>query len=266
MKVLVIGGSRYFGKHLVEELLKKKAEVTLLTRGRHKDDFGDLVGRLRADRGNAHEMAAVTQGLKWDVIYDQVCFDSWDARIACEVFADKTKRYVFTSSQSVYAYGASILEEEFDPSEYEFTKIASKETPSEYGEGKKQAETVFAQEAPFQTVMVRVPIVLGLDDPTGRLKWHLMKIKKGELLYFPNLAAQLSFIDSNEAGRVIMEIGVLSSEGPVNISSPNSVSMGELMKWIGDAKSLPVNITSDSNEGDPAPFGVGDDWYMNVDR
>ncbi|MBK9322335.1 MAG: NAD-dependent epimerase/dehydratase family protein [Bdellovibrionaceae bacterium] len=52
MKVLVIGGNRFFGRHLVEQLLEDGADVTILNRRNLNDRFGYQVQRLKADRQN----------------------------------------------------------------------------------------------------------------------------------------------------------------------------------------------------------------------
>lgn len=49
MNILVLGGTGFFGKHLVWELLHRGHEVTIATRGRTPDDFGDRVRRLIVD-------------------------------------------------------------------------------------------------------------------------------------------------------------------------------------------------------------------------
>ena len=59
MNILVLGGTGFFGKHLVWELLHRGHEVTIATRGRTPDDFGDRVRRLIVDRTDARQMEQV---------------------------------------------------------------------------------------------------------------------------------------------------------------------------------------------------------------
>jgi len=71
MKVLVIGGTLFIGKLLVEELLKEGHEVAVLHR-KPKHDFGRRVENLMADRNDAAAMKEVLSGRRYDVVYDNV--------------------------------------------------------------------------------------------------------------------------------------------------------------------------------------------------
>ncbi len=54
MKILVIGGTRYFGRYTVEKLVRDGHDVTIASRGNASDDFGDTVKRVRLDSQEGH--------------------------------------------------------------------------------------------------------------------------------------------------------------------------------------------------------------------
>ena len=74
MNILVLGGTGFFGKHLVWELLHRGHEVTIATRGRTPDDFGDRVRRLIVDRTDARQMEQVFAHKYYDVFYDDLAY------------------------------------------------------------------------------------------------------------------------------------------------------------------------------------------------
>ena len=81
MKVLVLGGTRFFGIHLVDELLKSNCDVTIATRGLTSDSFGNKVERIRLDR---HDELSIINNLSdkyFDVIYDNLAYCSNDIEI-----------------------------------------------------------------------------------------------------------------------------------------------------------------------------------------
>lgn len=79
-KVLVLGGTRFFGKRLVELLLRSQDnEVTLLTRGRTADAFGDRVARLTADRTDEAALERALSDTSWDIVYDNICYSAEEA-------------------------------------------------------------------------------------------------------------------------------------------------------------------------------------------
>ncbi|KZZ83647.1 NAD-dependent epimerase/dehydratase family protein [Bacillus sp. SJS] len=72
-KILVLGGTNYFGKKLVQRLLKNDDRVTLATRESHDDGFGMQVDRLKIDREDKQSMMTAFEGKNWDLVYDQSC-------------------------------------------------------------------------------------------------------------------------------------------------------------------------------------------------
>ena len=265
MRALVLGGNRFFGRHLAEELLKRDISVTLINRGRVDDRLGSRVHRIRADRRNRKELGRALKDQSWDIVFDQICYDADEARMACDLFRNKTQRYIFTSSQSIYPYGHDLAENSFNSREYEFENITT--SANDYAEAKRQAEAVFANEAPFDVAMVRLPFVIGVDDYTERLKWHIKRCDDGLPIYFPNIQAKLGFIRSDQAGLALAEIGLHNRvNGPVNCAAPGPVPLRQLMDWIEAAVGKPATITSTSNDDQHSPYGVPHDWTMNIDR
>ena len=81
MNILVLGGTGFFGKHLVWELLHRGHEVTIATRGRTPDDFGDRVRRLIVDRTDVRQMEQVFAHKYYDVFYDDLAYCAGDIRL-----------------------------------------------------------------------------------------------------------------------------------------------------------------------------------------
>lgn len=79
MKILVIGGTRFFGIHMVEEILKAGHEVTIATRGIAKDSYGERVGRIILERTNEESMKNALKDKHFDVNKKEVV---WCDRMA----------------------------------------------------------------------------------------------------------------------------------------------------------------------------------------
>jgi nucleoside-diphosphate-sugar epimerase len=97
-KVLVLGGSRYFGRGLVERLRDAGLDVSVLNRGSAPAPSG--VAHLIADRDDEAGLAAALGSRSFDVVLDQVCYTPVQAAIARRVI--RTARYVMTSTIEVY--------------------------------------------------------------------------------------------------------------------------------------------------------------------
>lgn len=99
MKILVLGGTRFFGVHLVEALLEDGHEVTIATRGRMTDPFGSRVERVIVERTDGNAMKEAFRNAWFDVVYDNLAYCSMDVKTALD--AVQCGRYVMVSSASV---------------------------------------------------------------------------------------------------------------------------------------------------------------------
>lgn len=263
MKILVLGGNRYFGKRLVGKLLDKGHDVTVLNRGHVQDDFGPKIKRIIADRTDIHQLRVAADS-DWDLIYDQVCFESRDARNSVELFLGRTRHYVFTSSQSVYAEGPNLKEKLFDPKQYVFLRDTS--TKEDYAEAKRQCEAVFFQ-SPMKSIIsaVRLPVVLGPDDYTGRLKFHIEHIRSGNPFYLPNRHAKISFVHSEDAAEALLFLSLSGPLGPLNVASPDLIEIGHLLSKVESAVGHSAKLSDSPTDADYSPYGIERDWWMNTD-
>ena len=100
MKILVIGGTRFFGIHTVRELLAQGHEVTIATRGRTRDVFEDKVEHLVVERTTQEIMHDTFAGRHFDVVVDKLAYCSEDVRIAIETLS--CDKYIQMSSTAVY--------------------------------------------------------------------------------------------------------------------------------------------------------------------
>jgi nucleoside-diphosphate-sugar epimerase len=264
MKTLVLGGNHYFGKKLVKLLLDNSHDVTLLNRGNHDDGFGNRVQRIICDR---HDKAALNDAIvtDYDIIFDQSCFDYDQAKIACEVFNGKVKKYIFTSSISAYnEYGTSIKENQFDPHSFTFTKKETME--SNYGEAKRQAEVSFYKYAKFPVTAVRFPIVLDENDETKRLQFHVHKIKNNKPIHLINPKALIGFISADDAAFALFELSKLSYCAPINVASSKPISLKKLLDTIEDIVGCEAIIVTERDEENLSPYNIAQDWYTDCSK
>lgn len=262
MKILVIGGNRFFGKRLVHLLIKSKHEITILNRGNLADDFEGSVQRIICDRTNAAELKKQVGDTRWDIVYDQVCYDDKTAREACKIFLGKTRKYIFTSSVSVYPLGSGIKESGFDPLTYKYKKsVLSKE---DYAEAKRQAEVEFFKNKDMSVVAVRLPIVLGPDDYTERLKFHIEKIKNHKGIYFPNPKARISFVSSQDAALFLKHLINVDFKGAINCASPDAIELQEVVKIIENTTNRKAQLDDKVIQDNQSPFGISNDWCVDV--
>lgn len=261
-KVLVIGGTRFFGKKLVRKLINIGDEVSVMTRTHLPEEFKGKVSHLQCDRTIIEDFKTAIGNQFFDIVYDNINYSSLDALQSIALFTDKTARYIFTSTLSVhYPDGIGKNESDFDSITYPI--IEGNSSQFDYGEGKRQAEAVFFQKATFPVVAVRFPIVLGADDYTKRLHFHVEHVQQQKEIAFENIKAQMCFITSDEAASFLFWTGREIFTGPIQAASNGIISMQDLMTMIEEKTSQKAIISHSTNEKELSPFSIPKTWYIN---
>lgn len=193
MKALVLGGTRFIGRRLVEALLKRGHRVTILTRGQKLDPWGSRVSRLVGDRRSREDLARAAHGGK-DAVFDMLSYGIEDASLAVDAFSGRTAHFIQISTCSVYwctgDFPCPVFEEEFE----RFGEFGERPGCIEYayGYGKRRAEeTLFEahRRSGFPVTTIRMPIVAGEADPSGRYFAYFHRMEDGRPLILPDAGA-----------------------------------------------------------------------------
>ncbi|MFI2737930.1 NAD-dependent epimerase/dehydratase family protein [Streptomyces sp. NPDC018711] len=271
MDILVIGGNRYFGKRLIALLRESGHRVTVLNRGSSAAPEG--IERLVADRDDENALASVLAGRSFDVVVDQVCYTPRQAEIARRVFGTRTRRYVMTSTVEVYEYEDSavpVAESALDLAAVTVDTGLPWEDPefldAHYGEGKRQAEAVFAAGSPFAWASVRVAHVLGgADDFTGRLDHYARRIRAGEPISVPVVNHPATYVYVEEIAAFLAWAVGAEFTGPVNAHSHGPLTTADLCaeieKLVGGR-----TVFREVEVGEVSPFSFARSYGMDNSR
>ena len=267
-RILVIGGTRFFGLRLVEGLLEAGHAVTLATRGRAADPFGDRVQRIRIDRRDRKAMAAAFERTTWDLVYDQMCYSPRDAAISTAVFAGRVGRYLMASTIEVYrplraAGRAAFGEDDLDLSTVEIGLDHPWDDPAraevDYDLGKRQAEAWFHRHPALPVVAVRIGHVLsGPDDFTGRLAGYVARVRRGEVLRHSQPPGASSFIHAQGIADFLRWAGEAGFTGPINAADTGALSALDLHRRVGAVLGRPVRCEPVPGAHPPAALSAFD--------
>jgi nucleoside-diphosphate-sugar epimerase len=274
--ILVMGGTRYIGKLLVEKLLAAGHSVTLATRGRTSDGFGQRVRRIAVDRHDAAAMrAAFAREPGYDIVYDQLCYNPLDAHIALNVFAGKVQRYVLASTIEVYRHLMGRQAKPFEELDLELAKqpvdtaypwrdpLLAEQC---YAMGKRQAEALLYRDGRLPLVTVRLGHVLGGDDFTGRLGYYVALVQTGSALLYTNAQAATSFISVDAASTFLLWSGLQDFLGPVNAANGGALSALELHRRVGAVLGERVRALPLSTQAGLSPFDYPLPFVMDTRR
>ncbi|MFS1008189.1 NAD-dependent epimerase/dehydratase family protein [Enterococcus casseliflavus] len=258
-KVLVLGGTRFFGKYLVQSLIDQGLDVTIATRGNTKDSFGDQVNRIIFDRTDEESIKTALTKETYEVIYDNIAYTSNDIEILLRHVTPK--RYIVTSSMSAYhELHFDLIEADFDPAKEPFRLVGSEEV--DYAQGKRTVEEILTQKySQIPSVFFRFPYVIGADDYTKRFTFYIDHLIKQKPMAVDNLTHQMGFVDAQEAGKFLAFLGTSSFTGPINGASKGTVSLEEVLQYVTKKTGLSPLF---SETGDQGPYNGTPAYSINV--
>lgn len=261
MKILVMGGTRFFGIHMVNELLSKGHDITIATRGKVSDDYGSKVKRIIIERTSEKSMKNTLSGKHYDVVIDKIAYCSNDIRYVMEsVDHDK---YIHMSSTAVYEpKHINTMESEFDGVSKELVWCNREAFP--YEEIKRQAECALRQEYSNRNwIAVRYPFVIGKDDYTKRLLHYVEHTIKSVPMNIDNLDYQMGYIRSDEAGKFMAFLVGKDVRGAINGSSEGTISIREILEYVEKKTGTKAII---DKAGDTAPYNGTPEYSINTEK
>jgi len=262
MDALILGGTRYMGKHLADKLIADGHNVTIATRGNAKDEFGDKVKRIIINRENRNSLRNAFKGKHYDIAIDNLAYSSNEVRILLDSL--DTKKYILTSTCSVYADNFRVNMKEIDMNTHTIPLKWCNNDDFEYDEIKRQAEAALFQAYPGQdSVAVRFPFVFGKDDYTKRLFFYVEHIFNERAMHIDNMTARLSFIESGEAGRFLAHAATAPVFGSINASSVGTISLEEIIRYAEKRISKRAIL---QESGDEAPFNGAPSFSLDISK
>lgn len=229
MKLLILGGTRFLGRHLADQALARGHRVTLLHRGRSGPGLFPQAEHRIADRDG--DLSALDSG-RWDAAIDTSAYVPRQVRAMAERLAGRVGQYQLVSSVSVYtAFDTPGLDETAavqtldDPT----TEAVTGET---YGGLKALCEAAAQQGFGARCLVSRPGLLVGPHDPTGRFAWWLQRLARGgEVLAPGDPAAPVQFIDARDAAAWMLLQAERGSAGVFNLTGPaQALTMGGLLE------------------------------------
>lgn len=184
MRILVIGGTLFIGRAIVERLAARGHEVTVLHR-RDRHDLGPGIHNVQADRGDLPAITRILRDGNYDAVYD-VAYDWGKGTTAAQVEAaaracgDALQRYVFVSS--IAAYGPGLAHREQDA-------LVGNDYPNPYSLDKASSErALFSLHAAsgFSVTTFRPPFVHGPRQPFYREAFFWDRLRDGRAIVLPD--------------------------------------------------------------------------------
>ena len=233
MKILILGGTQFIGRHLTLAFLAAGHTVSVLTRGLSPDDLPPEVERLRGDRDQGLAGLHALSDRTWDACIDVSGYTPRQVRPSAELLRTQVQRYVFISSVSVYGdtQRRPVLETDtLLPAAAEDVTEINSET---YGPLKVTCEGIVQELYGPRGTVLRPQIVAGPHDPTGRYPyWVNRAVQGGEMLAPGDGSDHLQVIDVRDLARFAVRVVEDEQGGVFNLVGPR-LSWSDFMQLLG---------------------------------
>jgi len=265
MHLLILGGTKFLGRHCVDQAIKRGHAVTIFTRGRVPNPWGDAVTALIGERDPLVKPGLeALRGGTWDVVIDTSGYLPRCVGASAALLADRVRRYLFVSSVSVYADlsrpgtdEAGELALLLDPNDEDIGK--------HYGPLKVACERAVSRAFGGRALIVRPGLIVGPHDPTDRFGYWVARFVVPETLgdrpadaVVPAPSVRpIQCIDARDLGRWMLDLIERDAAGVYNATSPagqwtmgnviaalvaNGASAAPRPVWIDEARLLAHNV------------------------
>ena len=231
MRVLVVGGTRFVGRHIVLALLDAGHEVTLFHRGLGPDDPFPAAEHRHGDRDG--ELDELAQG-SWDATIDVSAYVPRQVRALGDALGragGRGGRYVYISSISAYATPDQPGITESAPLEIlldEDNEVVDSET---YGGLKALSEYAAVESFGTNTLIIRPTYVVGPYDQTGRFtSWAVRLADGGEVLAAEPRDQPVQVVDGRDLAAFVVTLLEEGARGPFHVAGPDHpYTLGDLL-------------------------------------
>ncbi len=241
MKILILGGTRFLGRHLARQALKAGHAVTLLHRGRSGPDlFPEADNRI----GDRNGDLAVLAGGTWDVAIDTSAYVPRHVRTMAAALAGRVGQYQLVSTISVYAEPIAPGADETAPTQTLADPETEALTAETYGGLKVLCEQAAQQAFGERCLVPRPGLIVGPHDPTGRFSWWVQRVQRGgEILAPGDPATPVQFIDVRDLADWMLLQAENGTAGAFNLTGPAApIGMGELLHAARDTLNPAANF------------------------
>lgn len=246
MRILVVGGTVFVGRAIVDAARASGHEVTVVHRGSsplHRDDVAEVLG----DREESAVLSRLAAMGPWDVVVDTCGYVPRVVDLSARALSGVCDRYVFISTVSVYAHLERPGVEESSALHEPPPPDVEQVEPATYGPLKVACERAVEARLPGRVLQVRPGLLVGPHDPTGRFPYWVRRIDEGGRVLVPATDQALQLLDARDLGSWVAAAAGSGHVGAVNlVGPPGGLAWDEALGTVaeiagGDAELVPVD-------------------------
>ncbi|HEY0719274.1 MAG TPA: NAD-dependent epimerase/dehydratase family protein [Streptosporangiaceae bacterium] len=257
MQILVLGGTSFVGRAIVEDALRTGFGVTLFSRGRTGTELFPRAVRLRGDRDTG-DYAALRHG-HWDAVVDVSGYVPRHVGQAMDALGDRAGRYLFISSHAVYQLTGVGPGSTEDTPRRPAVRDTEELTGETYGPLKVACEDDVTARYRDRATIVRPGKVAGPHDVQNGLTYWVRRAARGGRVALPADPDQpVQVIDSRDLGRLVVQLLADDRPGAFHAVGPaEPTTLSGLIRTCAAAAGAEVDVV-------PVPPGLAPRLYPLV--
>ncbi len=230
MRILILGGTIFLGRHVTQAALTRGHEVVHFNRGQHGPELYPELKRIRGDRDG--ELDALS-GHTFDAVVDTSGYVPRVVGTSARLLAEAARHYIFVSSLSVYPDETTMGQNESASVVVLPDPTVEEVTGETYGGLKALCEQAAEREMPGRTLSIRPGLIVGPLDPTDRFTYWPVRVAKGGDILAPAPAEfPVEFTDGRDLADFIVRCAEERTTGTIDVSGPGEPrpGMGALLE------------------------------------
>lgn len=229
MRLLVLGGSGFVGRAVVDDAVARGWDVTTFNRGQRSSSGRDGVEALVGDRLEPSSLE-VLDGRSFDAVVDTWSGIPRAVRDSAAALAGRAGTYAYVSSRSVYAPPVPPGADETWPA----VESSPDAEDGDYGQQKAGGELAALEAFGEHALIARAGLILGPYEDIGRLPWWLGRAARGGTMLAPGPAdLPIQYIDARDLAAWLVSTAADGTGGVFNaVSRPGHTTMGELLSSV----------------------------------
>jgi len=229
MNFLIIGGTRFLGRHLVDAARARGHTVMLFNRAKSNPGLFPELETIQGDR--EHDIEKLS-GRAWDAVIDTCGYVPRIVRLSTSSLERSVGRYVFISSISVFANFSKIGMDESDPVGKLEDESVEEITGETYGPLKALCEKTVQEMYGDRALIIRPGLIVGPNDPTDRFTyWPVRVARGGEVLSPDKPTAPVQIIDVRDLAEFTIHLIEENASGIYNATGPDyELTFGRMLE------------------------------------
>ena len=229
MRILILGGPKFLGRHLIEAALRRGHSLTLFNRGQTNPKLFPQVEKLHGNRDGGLD---ALRGRRWDAVIDTCGYVPRIVSASAQLLAGAAEYYAFISSLSVYANFHTAGMDESG----QLGKLADESveeiTGETYGPLKALCEQAVELAFPGRALQVRAGLIVGPHDPSDRFTYWLVRLARGGEVLAPGTPQYLTqFVDVRDLAEWVIHMAENRRAGAYNATGPyQPLPLGDLLE------------------------------------